>query len=266
VKSQKKGEEKMKGKVHRFLVAFPLIALLASSPSLSFAGEVDILMRKLVEKGILTKQDAESIVQEIRQETPKQEKEQQKVETKKIESKEAEVPQWAKKLPDWVINPPDWIKNIKLSGDLRLRYQWEDRKDDDKEDRNRGRFRLRLGAETRLVDEVKVGFGLASGSGDPRSTNVTFENTFEKKNVKIDYAFAEYKPAKWFSVIGGKFQNLLYRPSDLLWDTDITPEGAAAKFKHSVLHNLELFFNSGFFILDERSSNKDPFMVALRTG
>lgn len=113
---------------------------------------------------------------------------------------------------------------------------------------------------------MKVGFGLAGGSGDPRSTNVTFENTFEKKNIRIDYAFAEYTPTKGLSLIGGKFHNPLYRPSDLLWDSDITPEGAAAKFQYPVHSNLVFSFNTGFFILDERSSNKDPFMFTLQPG
>jgi hypothetical protein len=116
------------------------------------------------------------------------------------------------------------------------------------------------------VDEVKVGFGLASGSGDPRSTNVTFENTFEKKNIRMDYAFAEYSPTKWFGLTGGKFHNPIYRPSDLLWDSDITPEGGAAKIQYPVLPILDVFFNSGFFVLDERSSNKDPFMAVLQPG
>jgi hypothetical protein len=184
----------------------------------------------------------------------------------KAKPEKKEIPDWAKNLPDWIINPPEWIKNIKPTGDIRLRYQWEDTEDDSKEDRNRGRFRLRLGAETKLVDEVKVGFGLASGSGDPRSYNVTFENTFEKKNIRIDYVYAQYTPANSFSLIGGKFQNPLYRPSDLLWDTDITPEGGAAKFQYPLLPNLNLYFNSGFFILDERDNQKDPFMVPLQPG
>lgn len=182
----------------------------------------------------------------------------------KAKTEKKDTPDWAKNIPDWIINPPEWIKNIKLSGDLRLRYQWEDKKDDDKENRDRGRFRLRLGAETKIVEGVNVGFGLAGGSGDPRSTNVTFENTFEKKNIRIDYAFTEYTPIKGLSLIGGKFHNPLYRPSDLLWDSDITPEGAGAKLKYPVLSNLVFSFNMGFFILDERSSNKDPFMVAIQ--
>jgi hypothetical protein len=224
---------------------------------------MEILLDKLVVKGVLTKTEADNMLKEMKE--PKgMEKGKTEGEKAKTEKKEKESPDWAKNIPDWIINPPEWIKNIKLSGDLRLRYQWEDKKDDDKENRDRGRFRLRLGAETKLVDEIKVGFGLAGGSGDPRSTNVTFENTFEKKNIRIDYAFAEYTPIKGLSLIGGKFHNPLYRPSDLLWDSDITPEGAGAKFQYPVLSTLVFSFNTGFFILDERSSNKDPFMVAIQ--
>jgi len=218
-----------------------VIALFACLPGFSFAGEVDILMKKLVEKGTLTKEDAESILQEIKQETAKPGKE-----------KTMEI--------------PDWVKNIKFGGDLRLRFQTEDRKDDEKDARDRGRYRLRLGAETKVADDVKVGFGLASGGGDPRSTNQTFENTFEKKNIKIDYAFADYSPVKWLNLTGGKMHSPIYRPSDLLWDSDITPEGAAAKFHYPVIPNLDLLFNTGFFILDERSSDNDPWMVTLQPG
>jgi hypothetical protein len=242
-----------------FLFIMFLIVSTTLFPSRSFAGDMEILLDDLVSKGVLTKQDAEDILKKM-QETKTKEMEKAKAEGK------APEPDWVKNMPDWVKNPPDWIKNIKFSGDFRLRYQWEDREADDKLERNRGRFRLRLGAETKLADEVKVGFGLASGSGDPRSTNVSFENTFEKKNIKIDYAFAEYSPVKWFSLIGGKFQNPLYRPSDLLWDTDITPEGAAVKFQYPVLPTLDISFNSGFFVLDEISDGHDPYMVALQPG
>jgi len=252
-----KRKEALVRKGWRFFLVLVLGISIIYLPSFSFGGEVDILIEKLVEKGLLTKSDAEGILKEIKQETAKQEKE---------KMKEAELPQWTKKLPNWIINPPEWIKNIKFSGDLRLRYQWEERKDDDKEDRHRGRFRLRLGAETKLMDQVKVGFGLATGSGDPRSTNLTFENSSEKKGVRIDYAFAQYTPAKWFSLIGGKIHNPLFRPSDLLWDSDITPEGVAAKVQYPILPKLEAFFNTGFFILDERSSAKDPYMVVLQPG
>jgi len=116
------------------------------------------------------------------------------------------------------------------------------------------------------VDQVKVGLGLISGGDDPRSGTETFENTFSKKNVRIDTAFAEYTPTNWFSLIGGKFYNPLYRPDDLVWDGDITPEGAAAKLRFQLLPNLDLNFNAASYILDEQSNAKDPYMIAIQPG
>ena len=47
---------------------------------------------------------------------------------------------------------------------------------------------------TKLDEEVKVGFGLASGTNDPRSTNQSFTNSFETPDIRLDYAYATYKP------------------------------------------------------------------------
>ena len=57
--------------------------------------------------------------------------------------------------------------------------------------RNRFRMRLRYGFEKKLGSDFKVGFGMASGEsavnnghqGDPTSTNQTFTNLFNFKNV-----------------------------------------------------------------------------------
>lgn len=253
----------MKEKVCWVLTILPLVALFVGLPCFSFANDVDILMQKLVEKGVLTKEDSEGILQEIKKESEKQEKAKQ-------ESEKEEKPKVAE-APDWIKEIPDWVKNIKFKGDLRLRYQRENTEDDNRDDRNRGRIRLRLGAETKVVDEVKVGFGIASGSGDPRSTNQTLDNTFDKDNINIDYAFAEYTPFKWLSLIGGKFHNPIWRPYDLLWDSDITPEGAAVQVRHEIVPHLKFFSNLGFFILDERNAappgdDDDPYMFVIQPG
>ena len=207
--------------------------------SVSFAGEAH-LVDKLVEKGVLTRAEAEAILNESRQEAAKA----------KAETKEPKI--------------PEWVQNTKLKGDMRLRYQYEDREGG--EQRERGRYRLRLSVESKIVDTVKVGFGLATGSGDPRSTNQTFTNSFEKPTVRIDYAFAEWHPTEWFRLTGGKMQNPVWRPSDLLWDSDITPEGVAAQFPYRASKEFELFLNSAFFVLDERGSGGDPTMFALQPG
>jgi len=182
-------------------------------------------------------------LKEIREETAQQEKKAQEKRTgkegrKKAASKDEEA-------PDWVKEVPDWVKNTKFGGDLRLRYQYQEREGDSTKE-NRERFRLRVGAETKIVDEGIVGLGLISGGDDPRSGTETFENTFSKKKVRIDTAFAEYTPANWFNIIGGKFYNPFYRPDDLVWDGDITAEGAAAKFKFQLLSTLNLYFNAAW--------------------
>ena len=57
---------------------------------------------------------------------------------------------------------PAWVKNTTLKGDFRLRYQYTDR-EDGTVNRNRGRYRLRLGVVTKVNEKVDVGFGLATG-------------------------------------------------------------------------------------------------------
>ena len=253
----------MNAKALRWFPLLVFFSLIAFSPAFLWAGEVDILIKKLVEKGILTKQDANGIVEEIRQETAQQEKKTQEekqaqAETKKVASTDADAAGWPKEIPEWV-------KNTKFGGDLRLRYQYQDREGDPTKE-TRERFRIRAGAETKVMDQVKVGFGLIADGDDPRSGTDTFQDTFSKKSVRIDYAFAEYTPASWLNLIGGKFYNPLYRPDDLVWDGDITPEGAAAKFRRQVLPNLELYLNAAFYILDEKTNDKDPYMTAFQPG
>ena len=221
-------------------IAVMLVAALIFA-DISAAGEVEKLVDKLVEKGILTRSEAEELALETKQEAEKQ--------------KEAE-----KQGP----KIPEWVAKTKLTGDLRLRYQYEDR--DGEESRERGRYRLRAGLESQIVETVKTGFGLATGSGDPRSTNQTFTNSSEKPTVRFDYAFAQWHPIDWFKLTGGKMHNPVYRPADLLWDSDITPEGVAAQFPFEVSKAVELFLNTAFFILDERSSTSDPYMYVIQPG
>jgi hypothetical protein len=159
---------------------------------------------------------------------------------------------------------PVWVKKLQFSGDLRLRYQYEDETDESKH--QRGRFRYRLGVEANIVEGLKVGFGLASGSDDPRSTNQSFQDSFSSKPIQIDLAFADYNPTEWLEIIGGKFKNPLWTPSDFLWDSDIRPEGGTILLHSKVLPALEIFLISGVFVLDEISDGPDPFMIPIQGG
>ncbi|RKY42017.1 MAG: hypothetical protein DRP80_07245, partial [Candidatus Omnitrophota bacterium] len=101
--------------------------------SLAYSGEIDILVDKLVEKEILSPGEARAIL---------------------IETKEEVKKDLAKGKLEGL---PKWVQRTKLKGDLRLRYQWEDKHD--APDRHRGRYRFRLGLETKVNEAVKVAAG-----------------------------------------------------------------------------------------------------------
>jgi len=214
---------------------------------------------------------------EVKKEEPIKE-EAKKEEVKKEESKKEESA------------VPDWVKNIKLKGDFRFRYQYQNFEDavkDDTLERNRLRYRARVGLEAKANGWAKVNFGIASGSyeskittdqlasgkdikaslgQDLRSTNQTFDDFFSHKPLWIDYAYGELTPWSWITLVGGKMKNPFHTTSELIWDSDITPEGAALQVKYPVMDEIALLFNAGLFIFDEVKALDDPMMAVLQAG
>jgi len=166
-----------------------LIASIAFLPLRALAGDMEILIDQMVNQGVITREQGDKMLKGMEETKAKQQQkavgeqekaagEQQKAageqekkgaEQPKVEAKAA-IPDWAKNLPDWILNPPDFIKRIRFMGDFRLRYDYLDREPTAAQEakgtqdfaRNRARFRLRLGAETELIDGLKVGFGIAT--------------------------------------------------------------------------------------------------------
>ncbi|HMP77204.1 MAG TPA: putative porin [Kiritimatiellia bacterium] len=152
--------------------------------------------------------------------------------------------------------PSSWADKVTLKGDVRVRY--EDIEEDGKADRQRDRYRLRLGLDAKPSDEVKIGARLTSSDGGDRiSGNSTFTDAGSKKDVFIDLAFIEYSPAAidGFTLIGGKMENPYIAVSDQIWDGDYTPEGFAAKYR--VGGDLKAMLAAGYHWLEERSSDED---------
>lgn len=223
-----------------------LCVWMTAIPAFASSTEVDALVEKLVEKGVLTKSEARELKSEIAAD-------------EKL-MKEENLKQAL----------PEWVQKMKLKGDYRLRYQKE-KKSANEEARNRGRMRFRLGLETDIIkDKVKVGAGLATGGADPRSTNETFENTFEHGGISWDYAYAEYLPNPHVKMIGGKFvkSSYLWVPTDMLWDSDINPEGASIHLERELIGKAKGYINSGVWIIDENNlaDKTDPFMHYAQTG
>jgi len=71
------------------------------------------------------------------------------------------------------------VENTKVKGDFRFRYQYQDTDESGVKSRDRWRIRWRFGLETQVNENWKTGFRLSSGSGDPRSRNLTLEDTFD---------------------------------------------------------------------------------------
>ncbi len=215
--------------------------------SAGYAQDLDILLQKLVDKGVLTYGEAQQISTETKEEV-----------RAKIARGEHE-------------GLPKWIQNTKLTGDLRLRYQYEDKTGD--VDRHRGRYRLRLGLESKVNDSMKIAAGLATGAADARSTNQSMGDggeSFQTPDIRLDYAFAEWVATPWATVKAGKIKgvkSVIFQPSDLLWDSDINPEGVSLMFSGKAGNDLGLFFNTSAWILEEqKQATSDPYMLVVQPG
>ena len=158
-----------------------------------------------------------------------------------------------------------WATKVKVKGDIRLRYQYEDR--DGSNARSRGRYRARIGIIGKPVDNFEAGVGLVSGGSNPRATNDTFSDTFETKDVRMDYAYLQYKTGG-LEAIGGKFkrQRYLYQTTDLMWDGDVNPEGFATKYTMKNAYG-SAYAAAGILVLDEEGGlSDDPFMYYGQLG
>ncbi|MDY7035735.1 MAG: putative porin [Thermodesulfobacteriota bacterium] len=239
-----------------FILTIAVIALITFGSSPSRAGEVDILIKKLVEKGILSHSEAKELVSEIQKEGAKQKEAIKQVAT---EAAKEEVKTGFKL--------PKWVERIKFTGDFKLRYQSEETDNDDRPHRSRGRIRLRAGLDSQINEHWAVGFGMTSGGANPRTTLESFDNTFETPDMRLDYAYARYRPFKFLDIMGGKIKNPLWQARTFLWDTDIRPEGLAVKFNYKVCTDLEVFATPAFFILEEFANDtSDPVIWAIQPG
>jgi hypothetical protein len=200
----------------------------------SYAGEIDLLLQKLVDKGVLTGAEAQQV----------------KTETQEQVKKEIAQGKFS--------SLPAWVMNTRLKGDLRLRAQnlHEKNAGDISKNTTIGRVRMRLGLESKVNDKIKVGVGIAtSADGDPRSTNVSFGakdgGDSSKMGIRLDYAYGKYDPTPWLTLVGGKMllPDVLWEPTDLIWDTDITPEGGVVGFSKTINPKTSVFMKAGALVL-----------------
>jgi hypothetical protein len=154
---------------------------------------------------------------------------------------------------------PGWLKNWKVKGDLRLRVEGKDSDADNIKNRNRARYRLRIAADNKITDQLSVNLRLASGTGDPTSTNQTFDNSFSGKDLWIDRAQLTYKTGGW-TIAGGKMKNP-FHSTDIVWDSDVNPEGFFQTYSSGGFYT-----TLGEMFVEEESSGEDVNLYALQMG
>jgi hypothetical protein len=170
-----------------------------------------------------------------------------------------------------------FLEGFVWSGDLRLRNEqffYDSSFGDEADDRNRFRYRARIGFTKQVNESLLVGMRLASGD-DFNSTNESFggDDDFGRDTIEIDQIWAELAlpgaDSGWNSTLtAGKVNNpfLWKNGADrIVWDPDISPEGLYLRTQGEV-GRAKLFGTAGYFVVSEESSSKDPKLFALQLG
>ena len=179
-----------------------LLTLLSAGAATSHAQDAGALVDKLVKKGVLSSQEGEEVRADMMRD-------------------------FATQTSAGKINISSSITELKLYGDLRVRYQYDDREaqvaaPNHVDQRSRWRYRLRLGADVTMGENWFAGLQLQTGPNSD-SGNQTFSNGFNNDSIFISKAFMGWKN-DWASVVVGKQKNPFYT-TDLVWDPDINPAG-----------------------------------------
>ena len=210
----------------KFQKAVAVLAAVLVFAGTSFAGDMDKLINMLSDKGVITSSEAQQLI------------------------------------AGQTDNVPAWVKNMKLSGDMRLRYQsdWADHGFT----RDRMRLRLRFGVETNPIENMTAAFGLATGSmatpagggtvtdSNPATRNYTFED-FTKPTIMVDFAYVQYKIIDGIKISGGKVKNdmAVWNLRQLVWDGNINPDGFAANVNKKIDSSFDFFANAGWYTMGE---------------
>jgi hypothetical protein len=187
--------------------------------------------------------------------------------------------QWDKQIATQVaqyqkIKVASWRDRLSFAGSLTLRGENIDFEPGLGSSRSRFLAQLRLGIEATLGDWVIIGAGLSTGGESPVSGYQTLQDTFSKKEIRLDLAYAVIQPPSWdwLKVTGGKMRQIVWQPDHgaaLQYDTDARPEGVAEQFawRFGDRQQFSFFANFGQFVLEEVERNQgDQYLLEQQLG
>lgn len=160
------------------------------------------------------------------------------------------------------------VKELTISGDFRLRYQYQDFRqqlrpttagfDGYQQSSRPTRYRLRINFEYQMTENMFIGWSIASG--DNRSndgTTATLANGFGKNDVFIDKAYLGWKVTPNFTLVMGKQDFPFYIVDDFIYDkTDLRPTGFTEIYKTDLSSTTKLDLIAGQYIFADNVENR----------
>lgn len=208
--------------IHGAVAALCGTILMAGSMT-AMADSTDEIVSALVNKGILTEEEGQQLLQGHEQEQKSQKS-------------------------GGRLTISEFIDNATVYGDIRVRGERRDGENAAGADgtRDRARYKLTFGIKTKAND-FYTDLALAMGAGG-RSDNATFagDSNFnslnDKESLFVKRAMIGWNVTDWLNLEAGRINNPLYTTS-MVWDGDLTFEGLAEKAKFKV-GNADVFLTA----------------------
>lgn len=148
---------------------------------------------------------------------------------------------------------------LDLSGDMRVRYEIN-RGDRDAATRNRWVARARVRASYAISDWLAAGGQVVTGDpDDPNTADTTLGNFDDDLTIALDQAYLRANFGN-LQLQAGKYPQPLVR-TDLVWDSDVSPQGASAAYKQPLGAGTSLKATGLYFIIDDSVVGKDSRMI-----
>lgn len=170
--------------------------------------------------------------------------------------------------------------DLSIYGDGRARFEMDSRTNSSlvDQERDRFRYRLRVGFKYNANPNLELGGRLASGNPDANSPHewlggssgtTTGDSGFNKDTISIDKAYVKGKYMDgwaWF----GKNSMPLWGQNEYFWDDDVNPEGIAAGYTLKGIGPLSVTLQGGYFLIKEvgwsAKSKDDDFDLTTYQG
>jgi hypothetical protein len=185
--------------------------LLLSTTAPLFAQDSGPLIDLLIKKGIVTDQEAEDLRVSL-------------------------VKDFTNNTSAGKLNLSSSLVEFKLSGDLRMRYEYNDQIPELatgaaplNNETSRQRFRFRFNGDVLLQKGWNAGFALETGQASD-SANQTFTGAADDYGVFVARAYIGWTLNQNWSFVVGKQKNPFYT-TEMRWDADISPQGVYENYK-----------------------------------